>query len=214
MIVRHTDNVIYDDNAAFENGQRFKKWTFNHIPPHTKGGMKDVYDLLKEADLEKYYKLIVHINTPIDCNMNDEEEKDSQNNNNDDDVQQYEYQKYKDKKKNKWKNGKNQNVDKDEDKVLNYLSKHKNGVLLNVNVKPNAKESCILESDDQCLYLRIAAQPTDGAANKELCRFIAKIVGCGKSDVQMHRGHKSRDKCVLIQNVSLKDVSNKIMNEL
>ena len=98
--------------------------------------------------------------------------------------------------------------------MLKYLSEHKNGILLNVNVKPNAKETCIMESGDECLYLRIAAQPTDGAANKELCRYSAKLVGCGKSDVQMHRGHKSRDKSVLIQNVSLKDVSTKIINEL
>eukprot|EP01084_Bolivina_argentea_P045177 83155_1 len=70
MIVRHTDNEMCEDEQMFETKRRYKKWIFKHIQMHAKGGMKEVYDLLKEADLEHYYKSIVHINTPIDCNMN------------------------------------------------------------------------------------------------------------------------------------------------
>ena len=82
MIVRHSENELFDNNIDFEAAQRYKKWTFNNIPPHTKGGMKDVYELLKEGNLEDYYKVIVHINTPMDCKLNEKEQgKESENGN-------------------------------------------------------------------------------------------------------------------------------------
>merc|ERR1711879_533698 len=97
---------------------------------------------------------------------------------------------------------------------LKYLSEHKHGLLLSVNVKPNAKDTCIVDSDRGEMNIRISAKPTDGAANKELTSFIAKLLGCSKSDVIVHRGHKSRDKVLLIQRKSMEDVVHKIAAEL
>ena len=204
MIVRHTDTELCDDVSIFEEKQRYKKWIFNHIPPQTKGGMKDVYDLLKDGNLESYYKLLVHINTPMDCKLNDEHKQ--QDDDKEDKMNKNGHDKYR-KNKKKTKNGGKDMTE------MGYLSESKHGILLNVNVKPNAKETCIADNDEQCLYLRIAAQPTDGAANKELCKFIAKLVECNKNEVTIHRGHRSRDKCLLIHNVSLNHVKNKMLNK-
>jgi uncharacterized protein YggU (UPF0235/DUF167 family) len=46
------------------------------------------------------------------------------------------------------------------------------------------------------LRLRIAAAPEDGKANEELRRFLAKSLGCPRSEVILLRGEKSRQKTV------------------
>eukprot|EP01083_Nonionella_stella_P162834 534958_1 len=178
MIVRHSENQILSDNKQFESALKYKKWTFKNIAPHTKGGMKDVYELLKDGDLEDYYKMLVHINTPIDCEFNENK----------------------------------QETNKSDSLKLKFLSECKNGVQMMVNVKPNSKETCIVDMDEHAVQIRIAAQPRDGAANKELCRFIASVMGCAKSNVVVRGGHKSRDKCVLIDNMSVKDASHKLLH--
>ena len=214
MIVRHTENDICANNDEFDQLQKFKKWTFRHIPPHTKGGMKDVYDFLEEVNLEHYYKMIVHINTPMDSNLND---KGNDEKNNDYD-KEYDNKNNKNKyKKKKKRNGSNNDNDNNESiKDLKYVYEYKNSVLIDVNVKPNAKETCIVknESNEEYLHIRIGAAPSDGAANIELCKYIANIVNCSKSDVSIHKGHKSRDKCVKIHNGNIQDISNELIREI
>merc|ERR1712062_419898 len=112
------------------------------------------------------YKMIVHINTPMDAEQN----------------------------------GHNKKMDK----ILQCLSEHKKGTLLNVNVKPNAKETAIVDLDCDALNIRISALPSNGAANKELCAFISKILQCKKSDVIIQRGHTSKNKLILVQNKNIK----------
>eukprot|EP01084_Bolivina_argentea_P159817 278330_1 len=69
MIVRHTENELCNDLESYKLKQRYKNWIIVDIQCDEKGGMKHVYDLLKKGNLESYYKMIVHINTPIDCNQ-------------------------------------------------------------------------------------------------------------------------------------------------
>ena len=176
MIVRYSAHECFDDDAdSFAEAAKYKKWTFVDIAPHSKGGMKEVYDLLEMAELESFYKMIVHINTPIDATGIQQDSKKME-------------------------------------QVLKCLSEHKKGTLLNVNVKPNAKETAIVSLDDNVLNIRIAALPSNGAANKELCTFIAKIVQCKKSDVVIQRGHSAKNKLVMIQNNNIKQIDEKLKN--
>merc|ERR1711894_259190 len=97
---------------------------------------------------------------------------------------------------------------------LECLSEAKKGTLLSVNVKPNAKETVIVGLDGDALVVRIAAIPSNGASNKELCSFIAKVAQSKKSEVVIQRGHSSKSKSVLIQNKNIKQIDEKLKKAL
>lgn len=71
------------------------------------------------------------------------------------------------------------------------------GLQINIYVQPGAKVSQIDGEHDGRLKVRIAAPPVDGAANEEVIRFFAKILGMKQKDVQVLRGEKSRKKDLL-----------------
>ncbi len=51
--------------------------------------------------------------------------------------------------------------------------------------------------------LRLSAPPIDGEANRELVRFLARACGAARADVQVVRGHRSRDKVVAVEKEGL-----------
>ena len=72
-----------------------------------------------------------------------------------------------------------------------------------VRVTPNARKSEILgwgadEKGRPVLMIKLAAPPVDGKANDELLRFLAKSLGCPRSQIQLVRGEGSRQKTVEI----------------
>ena len=56
--------------------------------------------------------------------------------------------------------------------------------------------------------VRLAAPPVDGAANEELLRFLAKLVGTPAGNVSIAAGESSRRKTVALTGVSLDDVQS------
>uniref|UniRef100_A0A8C9MQQ6 CO040 protein n=1 Tax=Serinus canaria TaxID=9135 RepID=A0A8C9MQQ6_SERCA len=50
----------------------------------------------------------------------------------------------------------------------------------------------------EAVGVAIAAPPSEGEANAELCRYLAKVLEVKKSDVVLEKGGKSRDKVVKI----------------
>ena len=76
-----------------------------------------------------------------------------------------------------------------------------------VRVTPNARKSEILgwgadEKGRPVLMIKLAAPPVDGKANDELLRFLAKSLGCPRSQVHLVRGEGSRQKTVEIPAVA------------
>ena len=75
--------------------------------------------------------------------------------------------------------------------------------VLAIRVTPNARQSSISgwgydEKGRPVLLIRLAAPPVDGKANDELVRFLAKALGCRKSDITLLRGTSSRQKSLQI----------------
>ena len=94
------------------------------------------------------------------------------------------------------------------------VKQHRNGVLLSVTITANAKRTEVVAGDEKSVEVRVTAKSVDGAANKELCAFIARLVGCGKHKVTLHSGHCSRHKCVLIQKVDANVIRGKLLTAL
>nr|CEL70307.1 TPA: ACR, YggU family COG1872 domain-containing protein [Neospora caninum Liverpool] len=75
------------------------------------------------------------------------------------------------------------------------------GLTLAVHAKPGAKQSQIPSINEQAeqLDVQIDAPAREGAANEELCDFLADALKLKKREVSLQSGHKSREKVLFIQ---------------
>ena len=67
-------------------------------------------------------------------------------------------------------------------------------LLLSINVQPRASKDELAEILGDSLKVRITAPPVDGAANKHLIEFLAKVFKVSKSQVTLISGETGRDK--------------------
>ncbi len=84
-----------------------------------------------------------------------------------------------------------------------FLSTAKAGTLLNLRVAPGAKRTSIEGPyGGGAVRLKVAAPPADVRANAEVKRFLAELLGVPRSDVAVSWGTSSRDKTVLVQDLT------------
>ena len=76
------------------------------------------------------------------------------------------------------------------------------GVRFAVRIVPRAASSDIVGEHDGALKIRIAAPPVEGAANRELIRFLAKSFKVTQRDVEIISGAGAKTKIVRIKNMS------------
>ena len=67
-----------------------------------------------------------------------------------------------------------------------------------VRVVPRASRSEIAGEHDGALRVRVAAPPVEGAANEELTRTLAHLLGVPPRAVEITRGHSSKTKLVRV----------------
>ena len=92
-----------------------------------------------------------------------------------------------------------------------YVQETDQGVILAIRVQPRAsRNEIIADLGDEQLKVRIAAPPTDSAANKALTKFIAKSLVVPPRTVSLIRGDKNRSKVLLIANTNAASVLAKI----
>ena len=82
-----------------------------------------------------------------------------------------------------------------------------NKILLKLVLIPGARKSELIGpyGDPARLKIKIASPPVDGAANKELIKFLAKVLAISKSSITIIRGLTARQKDIEIA-VLTKDV--------
>lgn len=85
-----------------------------------------------------------------------------------------------------------------------------NALTIEVFAKPRAKRSEVKGVREGALEVALAAPPVDGAANEELVRFLAEILGLGRKSVTLLRGQGSRTKLVELAGVSRDQVLDKL----
>lgn len=73
------------------------------------------------------------------------------------------------------------------------------GVEIDVRVIPRAKRDEVGGERAGRLVVRTTAAPVDDRANAAVCRLVAAHVGVGTRDVEIVRGHRSRDKTVRVR---------------
>ncbi|EMS57076.1 hypothetical protein TRIUR3_16838 [Triticum urartu] len=79
-------------------------------------------------------------------------------------------------------------------------------VAISVHAKPGSKMATITEIGEEAVGVQIDAPARDGEANAALVDFISSVLGVKKREVSIGSGSKSREKVVLVQDVTLKGV--------
>ena len=81
-----------------------------------------------------------------------------------------------------------------------FVRTAREGTLLNLHVSPGAKSTSVEGLyGEGSIKLKVAAPPVGGKANAEVERFLSKLLGVPRSDVNIIRGASSRDKTVLVR---------------
>ncbi|MBE9537310.1 MAG: YggU family protein [Proteobacteria bacterium] len=79
----------------------------------------------------------------------------------------------------------------------------KDGALIvRVHVQPRASKNEVAGVHDGSLKVRLTSPPFEGAANTHLIKFIAKILGVPKSQINIVSGEKSRQKRLKIDSLT------------
>ena len=73
-----------------------------------------------------------------------------------------------------------------------------NATIVEVKVKPNARQSLLAQADGTSWLAQLKAAPVDGKANAELITLVARHFGCAKSAVVITGGAGGRRKRVRI----------------
>ncbi|XP_072201763.1 UPF0235 protein C15orf40 homolog isoform X2 [Excalfactoria chinensis] len=88
------------------------------------------------------------------------------------------------------------------------------GVRVSVRAKPGSRCSAVTDVTAEAVGVAIAAPPSEGEANTELCRYLSKVLEVKKSDVILEKGGKSRDKVVkILASVTPDEVLEKLKKE-
>lgn len=89
------------------------------------------------------------------------------------------------------------------------------GAALAVRVTPRASSNEIVEvQSDGTVKIHIKAPPVEGAANEELVKFLAEVLGVPKSRIEIVAGAGGRDKLVSVLDMDAETVHNRIVGHL
>ena len=80
-------------------------------------------------------------------------------------------------------------------------------ITFEVRVVPRAARTELAGEMGDAVKVRVSSPPLDGAANAELIKFLAKILGVAKADVQIVSGQTSKTKRVQITGVTAEQLT-------
>lgn len=86
------------------------------------------------------------------------------------------------------------------------LAQDGTALLLPVKVVPNASRDKVVGELDEALKITVAAAPERGAANKAVCRLIARELSLRKQQVSVESGETSPHKIIHIDGVTLAQI--------
>ena len=81
---------------------------------------------------------------------------------------------------------------------------------LEIKVQPRSSKSGIVGVVGDCLKVCVNAPPAGGAANRQCCELLAKLMRIPKGRVELVSGAKSRGKRILLRSVDEAFVSSRM----
>jgi uncharacterized protein len=93
-----------------------------------------------------------------------------------------------------------------------FLRDTPEGSYLSIKLQPRASKTGVHGVHGTELKLSVTAPPVDAAANEALVRFLAELLDCPRSAVQLVRGQTSRHKTVLIRGLASSQILPKLVS--
>ncbi|XP_037367284.1 UPF0235 protein C15orf40 homolog [Talpa occidentalis] len=88
-------------------------------------------------------------------------------------------------------------------------------VTIAVHAKPGSRRNAVTDVTAEAVGVAIAAPPSEGEANAELCRYLSKVLELRKSDVVLDKGGKSREKVVkLLASTTPEEILEKLQKQV
>ncbi len=84
------------------------------------------------------------------------------------------------------------------------------GVTIKLFVAPRSSTNKVIGEHNGAVKIALTAPPVEGAANKALAEFLAKLLGVHRSSVSLVSGETSRQKLVRVAGVSLEQAVEKL----
>ena len=81
---------------------------------------------------------------------------------------------------------------------------------MRVLVAPRSATTKVLGLHDGMVKVALTAPPVDGAANKALIAFLAKMLGVSKSSVTIIAGETSRKKSVSVEGIGPEEATRRL----
>ncbi|KAK7353620.1 hypothetical protein VNO80_19071 [Phaseolus coccineus] len=75
-------------------------------------------------------------------------------------------------------------------------------VAVTIHAKPGSKSASVTDISDEAVGVQIDAPARDGEANAALLDFISSVLGVKRRQVSIGTGSKSRDKTVIVEDVT------------
>src|SRR5437870_11937923 len=76
---------------------------------------------------------------------------------------------------------------------VGWLRAASDGAVLHVHVVPGAARAGVAGLHGDALRVRVAAPPVEGAANRELLRLLARLLGVRPGDLELEGGGHGRE---------------------
>lgn len=83
-------------------------------------------------------------------------------------------------------------------------------MLIAVRVHPNSRKSELVGVTDGVWQVKVAAPPVKGKANAELLALLSKVLGVGKSNLSLVKGHTSRSKVIAVDGLSEEEITKRL----
>ena len=94
-----------------------------------------------------------------------------------------------------------------------YLQKQPDGVLLSIKLQPRASANEIVGPLGNELRIKVTAPPVDSAANEALVDFLAGLLNCGRTRVELVRGRTTRHKLIKLHRFTPAEVLKKLTDD-
>ncbi|XP_074308626.1 uncharacterized protein LOC141643383 [Silene latifolia] len=79
-------------------------------------------------------------------------------------------------------------------------------VAITIHAKPGSKLASITDISEEAVGVQIDAPARDGEANSALLDFFCSVIGVKKRQVSLGSGSKSKDKVVIVEEVTVQSV--------
>lgn len=98
------------------------------------------------------------------------------------------------------------------------FSETKAGIEFSVHLIPGAKKEQVLgivETErGSAIKISIHEKPTENKANEALIKFLADKFNVAKTNVEIKRGHKSRDKRIFVSRITLAQIPSDLLDQV